>query len=71
MNGTKPQLEHGLPGLIPDRIGPIVDTAFLKLIPKDVLKEITLIRIRALQNTMQAELSATDQLLKVLEKVHL
>jgi len=71
MNGPTSQLETRFAGPIQDRIGPIFDPAFLKLIPKDVLKEITLIRVRALQNTIQAELGAADQMAKAIEKAHL
>jgi hypothetical protein len=71
MNGTKPQSEAAFAGPIHDRIGPIVDYAFLKLLPNEVVKEISLIRAKALQSTIHAELAAAEQLVKVIEKAHI
>jgi hypothetical protein len=68
MPNTEPMLETTVVGPIRDRIGPIFDPAFLKLIPKDILREITLIRARALQSTIRAELAAAEELVKAVEK---
>ena len=56
-------------GLIHDRIGPIFDPAFLKLLPKEVMKEIALARATAVRDTMKAELGAMEAVLKAIDKV--
>ena len=55
--------------IIHDRIGPIFDPAFLKLIPKDILKEIVVIRARAVQEALRAELAAAEGVVKAIDKV--
>ncbi|HSW51270.1 MAG TPA: hypothetical protein VLH09_13890 [Bryobacteraceae bacterium] len=55
--------------IIHDRIGPIFDPAFLKLIPKDVLKEIVQIRAKAALESVRAELTAAEAVVKAIDKV--
>jgi hypothetical protein len=65
------EIEHISAGhIIHDRIGPIFDPAFLKLIPKDIMKEIVLIRAKAVQEAIRAELTAAEAVVKALDKVH-
>ncbi len=68
MNGVQTSPQSAVAGPIHDRIGPIFDPAFLKLIPNEVLKEIMLIRAKALQSAIHAELNAVEQTVKLIEK---
>jgi hypothetical protein len=64
------EIEHIAAGnIIHDRIGPIFDPAFLKLIPKDIMKEIVLIRAKAIQEAIRAELTAAEAVVKAIDKV--
>ncbi len=58
-------------GPIHDRIGPIFDPAFLKLIPKEVMKEIILARATAVREAAKAELAAAEAVVKSIEKVRM
>jgi hypothetical protein len=61
-------IEH-IAGPIHDRIGPIFDTAFLKLIPKEIMKEIVLARATAVRDAARAELAASEAIVKAVDKV--
>jgi hypothetical protein len=63
------EIEHVAVGPIHDRIGPIFDPAFLKLIPKEVMKEIVMARASAVRDAARAELAASEAVLKAIEKV--
>lgn len=64
------EIEHISAGhIINDRIGPIFDPAFLKLIPKDIMKEIVVIRAKAVQEAIRAELTAAEAVVKAIDKV--
>jgi len=63
------EIERISAGAIHDRIGPIFDPAFLKLLPKEVMKEIALARATAVRDTMKAELGAMEAVLKAIDKV--
>lgn len=66
-NGESERIAAG--HIIQDRIGPIFDPAFLKLIPKEILKEIVLIRAKAAQEAVRAELAAAEAMVKAVDKV--
>ena len=55
--------------IIHDRIGPIFDPAFLRLIPKEILKEIVVIRAKAAQEAVRAELVAAEAVVKAVDKI--
>ena len=63
------EIERIAVGPIHDRIGPIFDPAFLKLIPKEIMKEIVLARATAVRDAARAELAAGEAVLKAVEKV--
>ncbi len=64
------EIEHlSASHIIHDRIGPIFDPAFLRLIPKEILREIVLIRAKAAQEAVRAELGAAEAVVKAVEKV--
>ncbi|UCH94404.1 MAG: hypothetical protein JSV88_29610 [Candidatus Aminicenantes bacterium] len=56
---------------IADRIGPIFDPVFLKIIPHDKLKEITLIQLRAQTKTLQQEMQTCDEIIKIVENINI
>lgn len=53
--------------IIADRIGPIFDPAFLKILSKEKIKEITVIQLRAQARTMREELKAVEEITKAVE----
>jgi hypothetical protein len=55
------------PQFIADRIGPIFDPAFLKLIPREKLRDIAVIQLKAQQVVMRAELDAVEKIAKEVE----
>lgn len=55
--------------IIADRIGPIFDSAFLKLISKEKIKELVVIQLRAQTRAIQEELKAVEQITKLAEEV--
>ncbi len=57
------------PQVIADRIGPIFDPAFLKLIPRDKLRDITVIQLRAQVSAMKMEAEAAEQIVKEIEQM--
>lgn len=59
---------HTQPSFIFNRIGPIVDWAYLKNIDPEIVKEITLISTRAELAAAQTYVRAVDEVLKVIEK---
>ncbi len=54
--------------IIADRIGPIFDPAFLKLISKEKIKELVVVQLRAQTRAMQEELKAAEQITKIVEE---
>ncbi|PXF54276.1 MAG: hypothetical protein C4B58_16010 [Deltaproteobacteria bacterium] len=61
----------GRPQIIADRIGPIFDPAFLKLIPKEKLKDVAVIQLQAQANVIREELEAVEQIAKVVQQMKL
>lgn len=57
------------PQVIADRIGPIFDPAFLKLIPREKLRDIAVIQLQAQIGAMQKEIEAMEQISKQLEEL--
>jgi hypothetical protein len=57
------------PQFIADRIGPIFDPAFLKLIPREKLRDIAVIQLKAQQVVMRAEMDAVEKITKEVEGV--
>jgi hypothetical protein len=51
-----------------NRIGPIFDSAYLKNIDPEILREITLISARAELSAAQAHVQALEAVVKVVEK---
>jgi hypothetical protein len=62
------EIERITAGPIHDRIGPIFDPAFLKLIPKETMKEIVMARATAVRDAVRAELAAAEAVVKAIEK---
>ncbi len=65
------ELDRLAVGPIHDRIGPIFDPAFLKLIPKEIMKEIVVARATAIRDAAKAELAAAEAIVKSVEKMRL
>ncbi|PXF54275.1 MAG: hypothetical protein C4B58_16005 [Deltaproteobacteria bacterium] len=61
----------GRPQIIADRIGPIFDPAFLKLIPKEKLKDVAVIQLQAQANVLRKELDACFQIIEVIKEMKL
>jgi hypothetical protein len=59
---------HTQPSFIFNRIGPIVDWAYLKNIDPELVKEITLISVRAEVAAAQTYVKAVEEVLKVVER---
>jgi len=57
------------PFYIADRIGPIFDPAFLKLIPRDKIKEIAVIQLKAQAKAMREELKGIEEVVKAVEGI--
>ena len=59
---------HTQSSFIFNRIGPIVDSAYLKNIDPELVKEITLISVRAEVAAAQTYVKAVEEVLKVVER---
>ncbi|MGE5239037.1 MAG: hypothetical protein ACM3ON_09565 [Chloroflexota bacterium] len=57
--------------IIAQRIGPIFDPAFLKLIPKDKIKDIVVIQMEAQMKAMREELKAAEEITKMVKEIQI
>ncbi len=55
--------------VIADRIGPILDPAFLKLVPVDKLRDIVLVQLRVQTESIKGELKAVEEVTKIVQEV--
>jgi hypothetical protein len=54
--------------IVANRIGPIFDPKFLHLIPQERLKDIVIIQLNALVNSMNEEIRAVQQIVEVVKE---
>ena len=52
--------------IMAERLGPILDPAFLKIIPKAKMKEIVVVQMQAHSRALREELRATDAIAKII-----